>query len=274
MILGIDIGGTTISLGLVSNGKIVKQITVPSFPNDATLEDTFDYLSKAINSIIVPEVKKIGIGVPSVVDSKKGIVYNAANIPSWTCACLAEELEKRLGLPVKINNDANCFALGAVTILGLEKEDIVLGVTIGTGIGSGLIINGQLINGRNTGVGEIGSLPFKEKTIEDYCAKTFFTQKGLNPKKLAIAAERGDTYALSTFDEFGAYMGELISMAVFAYDPSVIILGGGISNAYPLFENRMRNVMKQRIPYQATLTNLKIQTFSDPNAAIIGAAKL
>lgn len=94
MLLGIDIGGTTINLGLVKDNQIVHIITVPSFAPDATLEETLQHLENAIKQIVTPEVTKIGIGVPTYVDSEKGIVYDAMNIPSWTVVPLKERLEK------------------------------------------------------------------------------------------------------------------------------------------------------------------------------------
>ena len=110
--LGIDIGGTNLSLGLVEDGKIVHGIHTPSFRPDMTLDETIDYLSDQIEKVFRPGTEKIGIGVPSVVDVKKGIVYDTQNIPSWVEVPLKERLEKRFGVPVDVNNDANCFAMG------------------------------------------------------------------------------------------------------------------------------------------------------------------
>ena len=110
--LGIDIGGTNLSLGLVDDGRIIQEIHTPSFRPEMTLEETLEYLAAQIEKVFRAGTKKIGLGVPSVVDVQQGIVYDTQNIPSWTEVPLKEHLEKRFGVPVAVNNDANCFAMG------------------------------------------------------------------------------------------------------------------------------------------------------------------
>ena len=138
MILGIDLGGTNLCLGLVDGGKVVKMTSVPSFDRSFTLEQTLEYLAEQISAVFVEGIEKIGIGVPTVVDVEKGIVYDAANIPSWKEVHLKEFLEGRFGVPVYVNNDANCYAMGAY---GLYPEDArpasLVTVTLGTGMGIG-----------------------------------------------------------------------------------------------------------------------------------------
>ena len=95
MTLGIDVGGTNLVVGLVQDGKIVKRVSAPWFPHEATLQETIDTLSERISGIITPDTEKIGIGVPSVVDVKRGIVYDTVNIPSWTEVPLKELLEQQ-----------------------------------------------------------------------------------------------------------------------------------------------------------------------------------
>ena len=116
MRLGIDIGGTTINAGLVGNGRIVRSRTFSSFSGGATKAETIDYLSGIISKMLVPEVESIGIGVPTIVDPVRGIVYQAVNIPSWDEVHLKDELEARHGIHVHVNNDSNCFALGAANL--------------------------------------------------------------------------------------------------------------------------------------------------------------
>ena len=100
--LGIDIGGTNLSLGLVEDGRIIQEIHTPSFRPDMTLGETLDYLAAQIEKIFRVGTEKIGIGVPSVVDVKQGIVYDTQNIPSWTEVPLKEYLEKRFDVPVDV----------------------------------------------------------------------------------------------------------------------------------------------------------------------------
>ena len=174
--LGIDIGGTNLSLGLVDDGKIVQGIHTPSFHPGMTLDETLDYLAAQIEKIFRVGTEKIGIGVPSVVDVKQGIVYDTQNIPSWTEVPLKEHLEKRFGVPVDVNNDANCFAMGVYgTYPADSKPETLVVVTLGTGVGMGIVHEGKLFCGANCGAGELGCLPFKDGILEDYCSKKFFT---------------------------------------------------------------------------------------------------
>ena len=143
MILGVDIGGTTINFGLVDKKEVVKKVTVPSFEKNATQSQTLAYLGDRIAEILEPGVEKIGIGVPSVTDPVKGIVYDAANIPSWDVVPLKEVLEKRFGIPVFVNNDANCYAVGAAALVK-QPAHVVVTVTLGTGTGVGIVIDGVL----------------------------------------------------------------------------------------------------------------------------------
>ena len=272
MTLGIDIGGTTISLGLVESSKVVKKICVPSFPADATLEQTLEYLGDRIADILVPEVNKIGIGVPSVTDPVKGIVYNAVNIPSWDVVPLKEKLEARFSVPVFVNNDANCFAQGAATLSG--SAEMMVGVTLGTGTGVGIVCEGKLFSGPHCGAGEIGSLPYKGQDYESFCSKKFFHSKGLSPKKMADDAESGDPHALRLYQEFGSHLGSFLSVVMFAYDADCIVLGGGIANSFHLFEEAMWEALRNSYPYGSTLEDLRILAMPGDNVAIIGAATL
>ena len=102
MILGIDLGGTNLCMGLVDNGIVVRTISVPSFSPSSCVEETLEYMSGHISSVMSSDIRRIGIGVPSVVDINQGIVYNAANIPSWEEVHLKEFLEDRFRIPVSL----------------------------------------------------------------------------------------------------------------------------------------------------------------------------
>lgn len=275
MTLGIDIGGTNLSLGLVKDDVIQNSFSAPSFPLDATLEQTLDYLGGLIDRIITRDTKKIGIGVPSVVDVHKGIVYDTQNIPSWKEVPLKAYLEDRFHVPVAVNNDANCYALG---IYGLypatEKPELLVAVTLGTGVGMGIVVEGSLLNGANCGAGELGGLAYRDSVIEDYCGRHFFDAAVWDSRAASAAARAGDPKALALFDELGRNLGVLMSTVLFAYDPSHIALGGGIANNYPLFRPAMEDYLKAHFPYRKPLERLKIDIFTDNNIPVIGAALL
>lgn len=273
MLLGIDIGGTTINLGLVDNGKIVKSMTVPSFPQGADKAQTIDYLSDAIGRILTPEVTHIGIGVPTIVDVERGIVFNAVNIPSWDVVPIKDLLEERLHIPVSVNNDSNCFTLGAAAVVE-DPGKVLVGITLGTGLGMGVIYEGKLLTGTRCGVGELGSIPYRDGIIENYCSKQFFENRGWNGKAAANAADRGDPEALALHEEFGVHLGELLAIVMFAYDADVIALGGGVSNSYRHFKDTMNETLKFRYPYKEGLDALRIEVLPDGEIPVLGASLL
>ena len=273
MTIGIDIGGTNLSFGQVQDGQLKTMFSVPSFAPDATQEQTMEYLVSNIRRIFTKEVEKIGIGVPSVVDIKKGIVYDTQNIPSWKEVHLKEYLEDVFKVPVAINNDANCYAMGVYGKYPKDaKPESLVVATLGTGLGSGIVIDGKLYSGANCGAGEIGCVPYKDSILEDYCSKKFFTALGTDGKTLSKRAEAGDSDALIAYDEFGKHLGFLVCTVLFSYDPSHIAFGGGIAKGYKYFHHSMESFMFKYFPYHKTLENLKIDYFADEDIPVLGAA--
>lgn len=273
--IGIDIGGTNLNFGLVRDGKIAEMFSVPSFAKDATLEQTLDYLGEQIAKIFRPGTERIGIGVPSVVDVKRGIVYDTQNIPSWTEVPLKDALEARFGVPVAVNNDANCFAMGVWSTFPADaKPQTLVVLTLGTGVGTGIVDEGKLLCGANCGAGEICGLPYGESILEDYCSKKFFTSNGWDSKVADAAAQRGDPKAIAFFDAFGGHLGALICTAMFAYDPSHIVLAGGIANNYPHFHRAMEARIRKDFPYRKAVENLKISICTDDNIPVLGASMI
>ena len=273
MLLGIDIGGTTINLGLVKGNQIVKKLCVPSFAPGATLEETLNYLSDRISEIKTPEVEAIGIGVPTLVDPDRGIVYDALNIPSWKEVHLKDYLENRFGVRVEVNNDANCYVLGAAAHLGLTSH-VVVGVTLGTGTGIGIMADGRLMNGDNCGAGEICSVPYNGTCFEDFCSKKFFTANGWDGRQAVEAAKNGDPKALKFFDEFGRHLGNLLSFVMYAYDPANIVLGGGIANTAPWFRESMMKALREFYIYPHVLERLQVHVLPSEEIPVLGASLL
>ena len=273
--IGIDIGGTNLNFGRVRDGRIEEMFKVPSFPREATLEQTLDYLSDHIRILFTPDTERIGIGVPSIVDVKRGIVYETQNIPSWTEVPLKERLEARFGVPVAVNNDANCFAMGVWSTFPADaKPETLVVLTLGTGVGTGIVDGGRLLCGANCGAGEICGLPYGDTILEDYCSKKFFTNAGWDSMVVDAAARQGDPKALAFFQEFGTHMGALICTALFAYDPSHIVLAGGIANNYPHFHGAMEAYIRAHFPYKKALEGLKVSLCTDDNIPVLGASMI
>lgn len=273
VLLGIDIGGTNLKVGRVESGVIVAQ-SIRSVDANATKEETLSLLFITIDALFDSKIDAIGIGVPAVVDPLTGIVYDVQNIPAWKEVALKEIIEKRYNRPVAINNDANCFALGE-KIFGKGKNyKNFVGLSIGTGIGMGIIIDDTLYNGVLCGAGEVGMLPYKNGIMEDYSSGHFFQNTyNCSAKEMNQRAIEGDKAAIASFDKFGQHLGECIKAILYMYAPDAILLGGSISHSYPFFEKAMRFSL-QSFAYQKQIQHLKIETSNRDGIAILGAASL
>ena len=258
MKLSIDLGGTNVRIAQVENGICLNKMSVPCLAQqDASA--VLDQLFQLIKGMMNVQVDGIGIGVPSIVDVEKGIVYNVANISSWKKIHLKDILEKRFMVPVAINNDSNCFTLGESMFGEGKPYAHMVGVTIGTGIGAGVIINHRLYCGQYMGAGEIGSLPYLDSDFEHYCSSSFFKRHDTTGVVVAEKAERGDGAALEIWREFGTHLGNLMKVILFSYAPQAIILGGSIVSAFHFFKDTMKDAM-QDFPYKILLDNVKIIT--------------
>ena len=275
MRLGIDIGGTNIALGLADeSGCFVRTVNVPSFRKDDSLESTIQRLKELILPLLTDDVTQIGIGVPSALDRETGVVYNAVNIPSWKDVPLKQILEDVFHRNVFLNNDANCFALGAYRHFLDENPASFVGVTLGTGVGMGIVIDGELYNGHNTGAGEIGCVPYLDADLETYCSTPFFARLGTTCKEVAEAMRQGDPKAAEIFNTFGYHIGHLVATILYAFDPEMLVLGGGISRAYPYFKDSMNAYLEASFIYPETLKKLKIKQIDNDEIALTGAAFL
>lgn len=273
MRIGIDLGGTNMRVGLVSDGTLLRKEIIPC-PAQAGEQEVLRQLEELIGRLMVPEVEGIGVGVPSVVDAREGIVYNVVNIPAWREVPLKQLLEQRFGVPVRVNNDSNCFTLGVKRFgEGKPFHDLV-GITLGTGVGAGVIIRNALYGGSNTGAGEIGSLPYLEHDFEHYCSSGFFTRyHGMTGKEAGERAAMGDGEALAVWRAFGTHLGELLKAVLFTYDPEAIILGGGIAAAFRHYEEPMWQAL-HTFPYPETVKRVRVLPSQVQDVAMLGASVL
>jgi len=273
MRLGIDLGGTNVRVGIVDNMGLVQKVSAPS-PAKMELNESLTYLKSVITPLVTPDISGIGIGVPSVMDIEQGIVYNVTNIPAWKEVHLKKILEDEYGIPVYLNNDSNCFTLGEKSFGEGRPFTNMLGVTLGTGVGAGVIINNELYSGSNTCAGEIGCMRYLDNVYEHYCGSEFFaTYYQMTGKEAAEKARANDAEALEIWKEYGKHLGELIQVILFAYDPDAIVFGGGITDAYPFFSESMYESI-QSFPYPKLLEKLQVKISNNPDIAILGAAAL
>ncbi|BEG99233.1 ROK family protein [Bacteroides sedimenti] len=273
MKIAIDLGGTNIRVGQVENGEVI-HTTIKPCPSKKSCSEVLSFLIEMIDSEMIPQTEGIGIGVPSVVDASKGIVYNVANIPSWKEVHLKEILEERFNVPVFVNNDANCFALGEKLFGKGVPYSNLIGITLGTGVGAGVVLDGKLYNGSHTGAGEIGSLPYLNKDFEYYCSSGIFADfYKMSGKDVFDRAREGDKEALAIWSEIGTHIGNLLKAVLYTYDPDAIVLGGGISAAYPFFSESMKQTISC-FPYQNIVDDVEIFVSEEKNISLLGASAL
>ena len=272
-VLGVDLGGTNMRSGRVVEGKVehISKNNVPQTNHDQVV---LDMLIETMEKTFDEHIRAIGVGVPSLLDRKEGIVYTVQNIPSWKEVKLKEILEKHFGVPVWIDNDANCFALGErIFGAGRDYEDFV-GLCIGTGLGCGIIKNGKLIQDANGCSGEFGSLFYLESIVEDYCGGRFFLNHFQeNGSDMYQRAKNGDPEAVEAFGQYGHHLGKAIQMILFSVDPEAIIMGGSIAGSYEFFAESMKQTLRE-FPYQNMIEKLKIVQAINSDAGILGAAAL
>ena len=272
-IVGIDLGGTRVRAGKV-RGDAVERSAVSKISGRERAEVVNGELYRTIDAVFDDEVTGIGCGVPSVVDVETGVVYGVENIPSWREVPLKDDLERRYGVPAYVNNDANAFAVGELYFGAGRGYRNLVALTLGTGLGAGIVVDGRLYSGAHCAAGELGAIPYREHTIEHYCAGAFFQRRaGMAGEEVHARAQAGEPAALALFAEFGAELGYAVLLALFAYDPELIVLGGSISVALPLFGDRMRERLRE-YPWPHVVAALRIAAGEVQDAGILGAAAL
>lgn len=272
--IGVDLGGTNMRAGRVENDCLVAQASerTPKSPKDTA--ETIDLLERVIRSVWTPEVSAIGIGVPGLVDRQNGVVYNLVNIPHWDVVPLREILEPRFGARVVIDNDANCFALGErVFGVGRQYENFV-GLTLGTGLGGGIIQQGRLLADSNCGSGEFGMMPYRDNVLEYYCSGSYFMNVwGVDGKTMYERAREGDTEALEAYRQLGGHIAAAVKIVMLAVDPEMIVFGGSVAAAHALFEKSLWENLRD-FAYPNSVKRLRIFFSEMENPAILGAASL
>lgn len=277
-IIGIDVGGTFIKIGLVSpKGRILARKKIPT-PD------------RADSRIIVDAIKEfravgIGIGVPGFVDTAKGIVHKLVNIKGWDNVPLQRLMEKVTGVPTRIDNDVNCMVLGEVTFGIAKGKKNVFGITLGTGVGGGIIIDGRIYRGASFTAGEVGHVTVIKDGPRCNCGnrgclealvgnKTIIKRGKMSPQELELAAKKGDKTAIRIWQEVGENVGLVLAGIVNVLNPELIVIGGGIANAGNLIMKSIRETVKKRaVPVARDIVKIEFSKLGD-DAGILGAAAL
>ncbi len=281
-LIGVDLGGTNLKVALLDlEGNIRKKVSVLTKQGE---EVVLRQIVKAVEEIVKKtRVKKsavlgLGIGTPGLVDSIHGIVYNLTNISGWRNVALKEYLEKNIKLPVYIDNDVNLMALGELMCGAGRGVKNMVCLTLGTGVGGGVIIEGRLYRGSTLSAGEIGHIPVNIDgprcvcgsygCLESYVGNARIVEKAVKaiqggrrshkkklaegdlkavtPRIISRAARQGDRLAKEIWEETGKYIGLALSGVVNLLNPEMIVLGGGVAQAGKLLFEPVRRTVKER----------------------------
>lgn len=301
---GIDVGGTTVKMGLfTTEGELLDKWEIPTRKEDGGAYILNDVAASveaklAEKNIEKEDVAGAGIGVPGpTLDT--GYVSICVNL-GWKDKNPANELSELLSIPVKAGNDANVAALGEMWKGGGEGYlDVVL-LTLGTGVGGGIIIDGHAVVGAHGAGGEIGHITVRDDEteacgcgrkgcLEQYAsatglvrlAKRYFekntknsilTGKEITAKEVFDAAKAGDAAALEITEEFGAYLGQALVNLAATVDPAVFVIGGGVSKAGDILLETVRKYFYDHAFYGNQKTKITLATLGN-DAGIYGAAK-
>lgn len=272
-IIGIDIGGTKIQIGLIQAGQIINQVKLTTSAQ-AAQNQILDDIIAGIKQLIDDSVVGIGIGAPGLIDEEAGIIYQVQNIPSWEKVPIKQYLESHFAKPVYITNDANCFVLGEKLYGQAQSYKNVIGLTLGTGLGGGIIANNNLYSGTLSSAGEFGGIPYLNKTYEDYCSGKFFQQQyGLEGTEVLALATKGDAHGLAIYNQFGRHLGEVVKFILYAFSPEAIFLGGSVSNGFPFFKAALELSLED-FPFKTVLNKLVIAPCAIDHVAVLGAGAL
>jgi glucokinase len=244
LIIGLDLGGTKIAAAAATPaGRIVSEIIVPTEAGKGH-EQVIKNIIKAIDTLArskKSQVGCIGIGVPGPIDFKTGVVIDPPNLPGWKKVNLKKILQKRFKVPVQVDNDANCAALGEALFGAGKKAKDFLYITVSTGIGGGIIINRQIYRGVNGSAGEFGHMIIDPRGYKCGCGNrgdleamasgtSIKTRSGEDAMAIHIRAQQGDKKALKVIEETGKYLGIGIANLVNIFNPEMVVVGGGLSN--------------------------------------------
>jgi glucokinase len=271
--IGVDIGGTKIQAGVVQEGELLREIRFETSAS-ASKEQILAELTRQLAPLVTADVAGIGIGVPGLVDEENGIVHNVQNIPSWREVHLKQHLASHFDKPVYLTNDANAFAIGEKMYGQGQPYANLIGLALGTGFGAGIIINHQVYSGTLSSAGEFGSVPYLDKTIEDYCSGKFFGQRTGRPgTEWHGRAQRGDAEALAVYAEFGWHLGQALHIILYALSPQAIFLGGSVSGSFDFFRPGLYESLRT-FPFRQVTDRLVIAPSAIGHAAVLGAAAL
>ena len=311
--IGIDVGGTNVKIALVDdNGKIIYSNSVPTYAKMG-YEYTVNNIKQAIKDLMKEtnttpsDIEGIGFDFPGQVDCKTGVVKLAPNIPGWVNVPIAQMIEDEFHIPTRIDNAASCAALGELKFgAGRGCENFIC-ITVGNGIGSGIVINGKVVRGATNAAGELGHIklqmnggpicgcgdtgcleafasgPAIVAMAQEYIKggkSTKFREMAaveggeITPYMVAKAAEEGDPVAKRIFEIVGEYIGIGLTSVINLLNPERVIIGGGVAESGELLLGPIRKTIKERAMVVAGNAVEIVPAQLGNSAGVIGASML
>ncbi len=309
--VGVDFGGTGVKMAVVNDeGAILARggfATAGASSQREWLHAVAQEVQRitAAADIAAGDLDGIGVGVPGFVDFGRGYVHNLANVPGWTGVYLKEMLEQQLGMPAMIDNDVNAMALGESKFGAGRNYDHVVFVTLGTGVGGGILIDGKLFRGAHSTAGEIGHMsidmngvksPEGRGGLEQYVGNRRIVERAvrligegyktrilemaggstdaITPKIIADAAYAGDKLALEIYDFVADCLATAFASITYLIQPEVFIIGGGVAQSGKiLFDPLMKHIAERLSPFIAEHVKV-IPAELGNDAGVIGSAGL
>lgn len=300
--IGIDLGATNLKAGLVTRaGKIVASEVVALGKNKspAAIANLIARQVRAFQRDEARSIVAVGVGVPGIVDFERGIVHSSPNLPAWKNVPVRALFSKKIGLPTVVDNDANMHAVGEHRFgAGRGRRNMVL-LTLGTGIGGGLILNGEIFHGDEGLAGEVGHIIIEPNGAkcgcgrrgcwERYAASHAFEELigllpeherqalakmalGLKPDYISILASGGNKAALKLWKYFGRYLGAGISILLNTLGVETFVVGGGISKSFELFGHEAKkSALSHTYKYHSRRLVIRRAVLGN-KAGIVGAA--
>ncbi|MCM1025915.1 MAG: ROK family glucokinase [Roseburia sp.] len=304
---GVDVGGTTVKIGLFDReGELLEKWEIPTRienKGERILPDAAESLLEKMKERGIREEDLIGIGVdvPGTVDDEGTLTGGAANISGWENVSIPEVIQAYIKVPVKAANDANAAAFGEMWKGGGRGHENVVAVTLGTGVGGGIIVNGSILTGANGSGGEIGHIHIqdgeeeacgcgKRGCLEQYTSATGIVRlarrrlakdeapsvlregtEPLSAKSVFDAVKAGDPVAIEIAEQFGEYLGKGLAAVACTVNPEAFVIGGGVSKAGEILLDFVREPFRKYVFPMCSNVEFVLAKLGN-DAGIVGAA--
>ncbi len=302
---GVDVGGTTVKIGLFDReGNILEKWEIPTRiegNGEKILPDIAEALEKKMEEkgLQKEDMAGVGIGAPGPID-KDGTVYEAVNL-GWGVFSIRDTLQELCGMPVRAGNDANVAALGEMWKGGGQGYQNLVLVTLGTGVGGGILVNGEILNGATGAGGEIGHIHIQDEEedacgcgnhgcLEQYASATgivrlanrilnttdedsVLRQGEVSAKTVFDAVKAGDQVAIQIAEAFGDYLGKGLAAIAGVVNPEAFVIGGGVSKAGDILFSFIEKNYRKYVFHGSRNARFTLATLGN-DAGICGAAKL